>query len=242
MKRRVLFVFAHQDDEMAAASRIRHAIARGDRITCVYLTDGASRVSAAVRDEESRQALRFMSVSDARFVGTREGIADGSLVEQLDRALALLDREIEAVDEVVTLAWEGGHQDHDAAHLIAAVFARRRGVPCFEVPLYTGYHTRGPFFRFGVPVGDGWESRPIPRRELVSNAMLCRFYKSQRSTWLALMPMMLASRPRELTRRADLTRAERRPHRGALLYERRFRYPYPRFASFAEPFLRAHRG
>ena len=36
---RVLFVFAHQDDEIAAASRIRFVRARGDHVACVYLTE-----------------------------------------------------------------------------------------------------------------------------------------------------------------------------------------------------------
>ena len=49
----------------------------------------------------------------------------------------------EPVDEVWTLAWEGGHQDHDAAHLVAIAFANRRGAPVFEVPLYHGHLSRG---------------------------------------------------------------------------------------------------
>jgi hypothetical protein len=49
------------------------------------------------------------------------------LVEHLDRALALLESRVtEPVDNVWCLAWEGGHQDHDASHLVAVAFAARR--------------------------------------------------------------------------------------------------------------------
>jgi len=229
---RTLFIFAHQDDEIAAASRIRYARQRGDAVACVYLTDGASKVSSQIRDAESRRVLESLGVADIRF----HRIADGTLPEHLERALQLIEHE--AADEVVTLAWEGGHQDHDAAHLVAAVFARKRGIPCREMPLYNGHHTFGPFFRVHHPIGDGWESRRIPFREHLANALLCRFYHSQRRTWLGLLPQLLAGASRELTRIVDLRRAEHPPHRGLLLYERRFHYPYARFAELAEPFLR----
>lgn len=224
-----VFIFAHQDDEIAFASRLR----RSDCVTCVYLTDGASRVSAAVRNAESRGVLATLGVTDVRFAACAP---DGSLPSHLGDALRTLDREVSDAGEIVTLAWEGGHQDHDAAHLVAAVFARQRNIPCVEMPLYTGYRTRGAFFRVQRPIGDGWRSRPITQREKLANAALARHYRSQRSTWLALAPLMLVAPARELTRVANVDRTKSRPHEGPLYYERRFRYPYERFASLAEEF------
>jgi len=232
----VAFVLAHQDDEVACASRIRFCIARGDRVIVVFLTDGASRVSSGIRDAESRAALKQLGVDDIRFIGSRERIADGSLPEHLERALQLLDGELEHVDEVVTLAWEGGHQDHDAAHLVAAVFAKRRGVTCLELPLYNG-HRAGPLFRVNHPLDDGWSSRKLPLKEKLATLRLLANYRSQRTTWLGLAPLLLLARNRELTRVVDLQRAAVRPHRGSLLYERRFHYPYDRFAANAATFL-----
>src|SRR5215210_5707676 len=134
----VVFIFAHQDDEIALVSRIRFEVARGHRVTCVCLTDGAAVASAATRDRESRGVLARLGVDDFRVAPAEERIADGALPEHLEEALRFVEATIGDVDEVVTLAWEGGHQDHDAAHLVAAVFARRRGVPCLEMPLYNG--------------------------------------------------------------------------------------------------------
>lgn len=233
----VVFVFAHQDDEIAFASRLRACAARGDRVTCVCLTDGASQTGAATRDEESRRVLAMLGIDDIRFPGAPR-IADGTLPDHLDRALELLEREIADADEVYTLAWEGGHQDHDAVHLVAGVFARRRNIPCIEMPLYNGLGVRGPFFRVNHPVGDGWTKRKLRWREHAANVLLARFYPSQRRTWIGLAPLLLVTGAHELTRNADLRRAQRPPHEGPLLYERRFRYPYARFAERAAAFLR----
>jgi LmbE family N-acetylglucosaminyl deacetylase len=232
----VVFVFAHQDDEIAFASRIRMNVGRGDRVTCVCLTDGASAVPASRRDEESNRVLATLGVPP--LLVDRERIADGFLPEQMDRALAFLERAAIDAEEIVTLAWEGGHQDHDAAHLIAAVFARSRGIRCLEMPLYNGEGSPGKFFRVMHPVGDGWNARRLSVRERIGDVLLTRFYPSQRKTWLGLAPLMLLGHPRELSRVADLRRAAGPPHRGTLLYERRFRYRYARFAEEAARFLR----
>jgi LmbE family N-acetylglucosaminyl deacetylase len=237
---RVVFVMAHQDDEIAFASRIRFCAARCDTITCVYLTDGAAHVAASIRDAETRVVLARLGVNDVHFIGSREAIADGSLPDNLSRAMSLLEAEITAVDEVVTLAWEGGHQDHDAAHLIAALFAERRGVRCLEMPLYNGHRAAG-LFRVNRSIGQGWMSRLLPLREKLATIRLTLLYRSQRMTWLGLTPILLVAPARELTRVADLQRTTTRPHDGPLFYERRFHYPYERFAANAAAFIAAQR-
>lgn len=238
----VLFVIAHQDDELALASRIRLAVARGDRVTCLCVTDGAAHVAAAIRDAETRRVLNHLGVDDYRVAPAAQRIADGTLPEHLDAALDLLESQRDTFDEVITLAWEGGHQDHDAANLVATVFARSRNIRCLELPLYNGLGVRGPLFRVNHPVGDGWSERRLSRREYFANVFLARFYATQRRTWMGLVPLLLLAAPRELTREADPRRAETRPHPGPLLYERRFRYPYDRFAAHASAFLRRRSG
>jgi LmbE family N-acetylglucosaminyl deacetylase len=207
-------------------------------VECVCLTDGASAIAANIRDEESRIALKQLG-ANALIVAPQDRIPDGALPEHIDRALDFLTSVAKDADEVITLAWEGGHQDHDAAFLIAATFAKQRGIRCLEMPLYNGHHTIGAFFRVMHPIGDGWTSRPIKLRERIKDIFLTRFYPSQRKSWLGLAPLMFLGRPRELTRVADLRRAASPPHPGSLLYERRFQYPYARFADHAARFLRA---
>lgn len=241
-----LFVFAHQDDEIAAAARIAYLVRSGVTITCVYLTDGEGRkASSRVRDEESRRVLAHLGVDLARvhFAGSEERIPDGALVEHLDRALAILESRVaDAVDEVWCLAYEGGHQDHDASHLVAVAFASRRGLLArtFELPLYRRhplltFQTLAPLRR-----GRAWTARRIGLREAMRMLALCRFYRSQRKTWLGLLPTaivrMFAERC-EWSRPVDVTRLHARPQEGPMLYETRFGVPWEDFRRNAQPFL-----
>jgi hypothetical protein len=231
-ERRVLFVFAHQDDEVAVATRIVREVAAGTDVVCAFLTDGRR---PEVRDAESRAVLESLGVRDIRFFG----LPDGALVEHLEEALAAL-RSIGAVDEVVTLAWEGGHQDHDAAHLTALAL----GVPCFAFPLYNGKGMPGPLFRVMKPIERGRGKSAGPTRgEGWRAAMLCWRYRSQRWTWIGLFPELfwrLVVLRQEIVERAEHGRVLRRPHEGRLLYERRFGFPWERFAAAARPFIERH--
>lgn len=237
-----LFVFAHQDDEVAAAARIRHLMRDGATITCVFLTNGeGGRCASAIRDEESRRVFAHLGVDLARvhFIGSDACIPDGHLVRHLDRALDLLEERVpDRVDEVWCLAWEGGHQDHDASHLVAVAFAMRRELldRCYELPLYQGYlHALAPL-RVGAP----WDGRRISIREGVAVLALSRFYRSQRRTWLALLPtasLRLLLTRREWSRAVDVKRLAGKPHGGRLFYEKRFRFPWDEFQRHAHGFI-----
>lgn len=225
----ILFVFAHQDDEIAGATRMLRAGRNGDHVQCAYLTDGAFRVPASVRNEESRRALARLGVTDVLFAT----LPDGNLPEHVHEALAFLESQVARVDEVYTLAWEGGHQDHDAAHLVALAFAQRRGIPCHEMPLYNGYRTPHSYFRVMRPLGDGWTTRRVFLADGLRVVGLLPLYRSQRKTWLGLLPetfLKLVIARRESIRDADPARLATKPHEGLLFYERRFGYPYERFA------------
>lgn len=242
-----LFVFAHQDDEIATATRILHLLRQGWVISCAYLTDGQGRSAKSdVRDEESRQVLSRLGVDLSRvhFLGSRERIADGRLFEHLNRGLELLENAVSTCDEVWTLAYEGGHQDHDAAHLIAVAYAAKRAIKTFEMPLYHGYGLPGPFFNTLAPLRDGaeWAARKIALKEGFDIALLCRFYTSQRKTWLGLLPealLRLALGRKEWMRPAELARLREKPHKGKLFYERRFGVTWEEFEAQAQPFVAA---
>ena len=241
-----LFVFAHQDDEIAAAARIAYLVRGGATITCVYLTDGEGRrASSKVRDEESRRALAHLGVDVTRvhFPGSEERIPDGKLVEHLGRALAVLEARVaDPVDEVWCLAYEGGHQDHDASHLVAVAFAARRGLleRTFELPLYR----RHPLLTFQtlapLRVGRPWTRRRIGLGEAIRVLALCRFYRSQRKTWLGLLPTAIVRsllERSEWSRPVDVSRLRSRPHAGPMLYETRFGVSWDEFASHAQWFI-----
>ncbi len=235
----ILFVFAHQDDEVAAARSIR---ANRD-VACVYLTDGALRVPAERRNAESLAALAELGVP-AGNVAFLSIAHDGQLVDHLEEALAAVEARFAGlpVTGVGLLAWEGGHQDHDAAHLVGLAFAQRRGIDAFEHPLYSH---EGKLPRVLRPVGDGWFSARIGRRDAWRILRLARHYRSQRRTWAGLLPeasLRLLLLGRTHVRAADPRRLFTAPHRGRLMYERRFHVPYARFRSAARPFVERHFG
>jgi LmbE family N-acetylglucosaminyl deacetylase len=221
-----LYVFAHQDDEVAIATRIAREAAAGTRVVCAFLTDGGA---PAVRDRESRAVLEELGVGEVHFVG----LPDGRLVEHLEEAFSALAGE--RFDRVVTLAWEGGHQDHDAAHLVALALAIARGVRCLEFPLYHGKGLPRPFFHVMKPLHDG-ERRRLSAREVWRRTRLCWRYPSQWRSWIGLC-WATTIRWTEVVSEAGAERVLRPPHDGSLLYERRFGFSRERFFAAARPFI-----
>jgi LmbE family N-acetylglucosaminyl deacetylase len=244
----VLFIFAHQDDEMAGASRILFERARGAAVHCAFLTDGRLGAPPEVRDRESVHALAELGVDRSRiaFIGSAVPIADGMLIDHLATASQELERRMLGLGfaAIYCLAWEGGHHDHDASHLIAVAFAARRGVldRCVELPLYRSSRFP-PLFRVLAPRSSGapWQRRRLPWRDALRVARLVRHYRSQRRSWLGLFPELfvkLVVLRREVMRAVDIDRLRERPD-GALLYESRFGCSWERFQAAAGPFLDA---
>jgi len=233
--RNTVVVLAHQDDELGMLSRIAYETARGERVWCAYLTDGASRVPAVVRDAESRAVLERAGVPPQRigFVGTPR-IADGTLFAHTAAALASLlawAAPIDAIDRVYAPDWEGGHVDHDAAHLVALAFARERGAgETYAFSLYNAWRRPRRLFRVTsfVPGSAPVLRRRLSLREALAPVAEMARYPSQRSTWLGLAPgfaLRAIVRREERLRRADPARVRERPHPGALLYESMFGVP-----------------
>lgn len=229
--RDVLFVFAHQDDEVGALTRIAFE-ARGDRVWCAYLTDGAKHTRPAIRDAESLHVLCDMGVDRANvgFLADDDGrIADGTLFAALERSRRMLlgwlrSRGVAPV-RVYTLDWEGGHHDHDAAHLVTLAAARELGVrDVFVFPFYNAWRRRRGFVRVGtfVPGTTPEVRRRLSLRESWRAAWTIAAYQSQRRTWFGLGPGFIVktlARREERLRRADPQRVLSRPHAGVLLYE-----------------------
>ena len=245
----VLFVFAHQDDEVAAASRIQFELGQGADVFCAFLTDGGTGVPPGLRNRESLAVLESLGVRSDRiaFIGSEKPIADATLVDHLDAALSRLRERMAGVivDKVFCLAWEGGHQDHDAAQLVAAALAKERGVldRCFELPLYNGRGVPGGLFRVLAPLPGHWQRRRLSLAQALRIAFLGWRYPSQRSSWIGLFPeafLKLALLRREFIRPVDPARFRSRPHSGRLFYERRFQFPYQRFADAASGFIDGH--
>jgi LmbE family N-acetylglucosaminyl deacetylase len=229
-----IFVFAHQDDEFGVLATIERLVRSGAKVHCVYFTDGAyGNQSTERRNMESLRVLASLGIapSNVYFIGQRLRIPDGSLYAYLMPAFKGLREWIERigpVDEMYLPAWEGGHQDHDAAHLIGVITSTAFGLlnSTFQFSLYNGHRLIGPIFRVMSPLPDNGPSRSehIPWRRRLAYSLLCLSYPSQWKTWLGLFPFVLCSYLKHGFQReqpVSLHRLFESPHPGRLLYERR---------------------
>lgn len=244
--RHSLFVFAHPDDECLLSTRLAREVAAGRRVHCVYLT-ADSGAPASVRDAESRVVLADLGVAgeDAHFVGSTHAIPDGSLALHLAEAGRRLEEAVghHPIHRVFSMAYEGGHQDHDAAHVAALVFARRRGIlhRTWAMPAYHGHRLPWILYRVAKPLpGHRLRVRRLPRGLAWRHACIVWRYPSQWRTWVGLFPELFvqrALRRREVLIPADAEAIRGRPHPGPLLYERLFRFPYERFRRGVDAYL-----
>jgi LmbE family N-acetylglucosaminyl deacetylase len=142
---RVLVVVAHPDDEVVGAGAL---ISRLPDVWILHATDGAprdprfmARGFAGTREEyaqarrrELEDALSLAGIGPDRLFGL--GIADQEAVFEIPRLTAGIARAVREIgpELVLTLAYEGGHPDHDAVALAARQAAA--GIEVVEMPLY----------------------------------------------------------------------------------------------------------
>ncbi|MDP2832081.1 MAG: PIG-L family deacetylase [Pseudomonadota bacterium] len=252
-----LYFFAHQDDELWILPRLEAEAGRGIRAICFFLTSGsthtrdAGRQLALARNEESRGVLVSHGCRDLdiHFLGLGIPIDDGSLFRHLEAADdactgALQPAGEVAVHTIYCPAWEGGHPDHDAVHLIALSQAIRLAAASrlLQFPLYNGRSLPGPLFRTQSPLPENgpvsWHD--MTRYQAIRHWLLARRYRTQWRTWMGLLPPSLlkaAWTPGLALQPVDRERVSRRPHPGPLFYEKRFGVSYPEFADISRGFI-----
>jgi LmbE family N-acetylglucosaminyl deacetylase len=245
-----VFLFAHQDDEVGVFPYIEQALAAGLPVWCIYLTDGAYGGQSGLRRvDESRGVLERLGVDERAtiFLGSEMQVPDGSLVDHLphahERLSAALDK-IGAVGRLVFHAWEGGHQDHDAVHILGLAAARRLNLldRSYQFPLYRASGT--PFLPYALfaPLpqnGPVIVTRVVPRDRWRYLGLTTR-YRSQAKTLIALYPMLFSHELTDGCRRLQPVspgRSKSRPHGGPLLYERRGRFSFEAFRTAADEFV-----
>jgi N-acetylglucosamine malate deacetylase 2 len=231
---RTLVIVAHPDDECVAFGAVLQRMA-GPKIA--YCTDGApldayfwqerygSREKYAdLRREETRQALSAVGISEVAFLADYPD-AQGQFIDQeLYRALPLAYRllrqmiAVEGATALLTLAYEGGHPDHDSCNFLTSQLAAEAGIPAFEAPLYhragwigEGINRRG-LQRFVRETGDEIDIAPT-EVELQRKRTMCEQYPSQ-GNFLGFFDIR-----REVLRPMAPYDYSRPPHEGTLNYE-----------------------
>jgi LmbE family N-acetylglucosaminyl deacetylase len=145
---KTLVLVAHPDDEAVGCGAL---LQRMREPVVVFATDGAphdpyfwekygSREAyAEMRRQEARAALGLAGVRQVEFLQAGEGYFTDQelfrcLAQGLESLSALLRRHSSTA--LLTLAYEGGHPDHDSCSCLASVLARRFSLPVWEMPLY----------------------------------------------------------------------------------------------------------
>ncbi|MBT6275817.1 MAG: PIG-L family deacetylase [Chromatiales bacterium] len=229
----ILILIPHPDDEVVGAfAAIRRARAQGSRVLAAYLTTGVPAAQALWPWQRRRHGLRVQTRrAEASAVAWQLGLESvlvqlyptRSLRTHLATTLVAL-RELVVVEEVDHLwvpAYEGGHQDHDAASFLASHF--RQQVAVYE---FSEYHFATGTIRCNCFIEPA--NSEVPRTK-PSNIELCleltpaereakrlalQCYPSERGN------LSYVSVHREVFRRQvryDYTRA---PHPGRTFYQR----------------------
>jgi N-acetylglucosamine malate deacetylase 1 len=239
--RRILVLAPHPDDEIVAcgvaALRARNA---GAEVFVFYLTTGvpprellwpwqrrgyASRVTR--RRDEAIEAAPLLGLRAAGFLE----IPSRHLVAHLDAAAAAITRAIgeTAADCLWVTAFEGAHQDHDAANALAARFLDR--VPVWEFAAYNFAGGKVRSNRFLDARGGVIELR-LGRDEAALKRQALALFASERGNLAHIKTTLEAYRPLP---RHDYAAP---PHSGRLFRERfhwvPFRHPRIDFTPSAE--------
>jgi LmbE family N-acetylglucosaminyl deacetylase len=230
--RRVLILAPHPDDEIVACGVAAMRARRGGaQISVVFQTTGAPpretlwpwqrpgyEARVARRRNEAERAAALLQLG----LGGFSGIPSRRLVSHLDEAAASVEQAIDATaaTELWVTAFEGAHQDHDAANALAASFRDRLPVWEFAAYNYAGGKVRSNRF---LDARGGVVELTADREEAVLKRRALALYASERGNLRHIQVREEAYRPLP---RHDYSAP---PHAGTLFRERfhwvPFRHP-----------------
>lgn len=239
--RRILLLAPHPDDEIVACgiAAVR-ARAEGARIFTLYLTTGVpprevlwpwqrGRYGARIsrRREEAVAAAALFGWEPVGFLD----IPSRRLIAHLDEAAAAIGEALgeTQASELWVPAFEGAHQDHDAANALAASVRHR--LPVWEFAAYNLAGGRVRSNRF-LDARGGVIELPLSRAEVARKRRALAIYASERGNLAHVRVAEEAYRPLP---RHDYAAP---PHPGRLFRERfhwvPFRHPRIDFTPSAE--------
>ena len=242
----MVFLFAHQDDEVFILPRIQYELSVNSDINFFYLTSGGAR-----RCRESTNLLLSIGVKkeNIHFIGDNAEIPDGQLIDNLNQAYRLLIS-YPVITESTTLivpAWEGGHHDHDACAILANAIRKiipEKRMTVLQFFLYNGQGLRWKLFKVMSPLSESQAAlqfRSISLRSGIVALMALRYFPSQLSTWIGLAPGLFFQfilKRVEVLAQLNSETTECRPHFGPLLYERYGRSTYEKVSSRRLSFIK----
>ncbi|WP_109487266.1 PIG-L deacetylase family protein [Occallatibacter savannae] len=145
---RTLVIVAHPDDEAVACAALMQRMREPHVLFCTdggpldpyfWKPYGSREAYSQLREKEARAALKEVGVSNVEFLKTRSGqpIIDQQLFQNLPEAVPAVSDVVARIrpDVLLTIAYEGGHPDHDSCSFITSVIAREQHLPSWEMPI-----------------------------------------------------------------------------------------------------------
>lgn len=234
-KSTAVFILAHYDDEFGIYNQIEYHASKGDEIKIIYLTSShLDNERDVTRENESIKALKKIGVvnkKDIYFLGRELEVPDLKLHLHLqpvfERLLRLLNS-FKNIKRIYTLSYEGGHPDHDSAHVISVIIGNELNIlnNTFQFPLYSGKNLVGSFFRLFSPLKENGEVlyKKIKFFNRFLYIRLFLSYLSQPKTIIGLFPFYLLHIlfiGKQVLQKVTVSRIYEKPHEGNLLYQRR---------------------
>lgn len=190
---RTLVLVAHPDDECIAFGAL---LQRVREPVVVFATDGSPQdpyfwqqygsreAYAAMRRKEALESMHAAGVKDVIFLSELPGgecLVDQELFRNLRPAYEMLRDLVQRrmPQALLTLAYEGGHPDHDSCSFLTAQLAKRFDIPCWEAPLYHRLPDgSGEYQQFIEAPTETVDVKPTPAEQEAKRQM-CRAYPSQ---------------------------------------------------------------
>ena len=188
-----IFLLSHCDDEIFLLPFLLNPEAES---TLIFFTTRKSfNEELDLRKSEAVFANHFLNrFQSVNTIFLAPELHDGLIHEEFNiNHFQFLEQIIvhEKPDEVVTLAFEGGHQDHDSVEVIARILCERHGVKMVCCPAYRS----AKFSRklFTVMNSDLVSQKARVRRflTLAVAVKIMLIYRSQLKTWVGLAPFIL---------------------------------------------------
>jgi len=218
-----LVVLAHPDDEMLCLPFLLDENTPSGQVDhFLYLTFNSLSEG---RKRECVRAVRILDqeIRESRLVEFESVLRDGhgwedfkiSDIDELFHLLQFLD-----IDSILTFAYEGGHQDHDFAHIISKAL---QSTYHHEIIEFSGYrkHEKFPLFVVCMPLIKLCKVR-FPRwKALKLFFRLAATHRSQLRVWTMLSPPIMLNLIFGSTYATQSALSPTNPIDGVFLYEMR---------------------
>jgi len=190
---RTLVLVAHPGDECIAFGALLQRMGEpvvvfatngAPQDPCFWKSYGSHEAYAELRRKEAYASMQAAGVKDVIFLSDMPGgeqLVEEELFRHLRTAFDLLAGAARRrmVHAILTLAYEGGHPDHDSCSFLAAQLAQSFNIPAWEAPLY--HRLSGGSGVLQEFIGDSSEAvdvRPTEAEKVIKRGMR-RAYSSQ---------------------------------------------------------------